>query len=220
VRDKRDPSAGRVVEGEQRHAEERTHRRAQRLGPRCIGGTLRESDESRTERSGRTDERAQVARIADPPERKTDLRHRCARQILASEDADHTRRMAQRGDLGQQGRLHVLFGDEHLDRLNPGVERRLHEVLALRNEEPKLFAPAAVVQLANELELLVLARGDQAASEPSADLAQRRRFATLTIEVAWALPAQPSNAPCGFMQRSARAPISPFPRSRRRPADR
>jgi hypothetical protein len=29
--------------------------------------------------------------------------------------------MAQRGHLGQQGRLDVLSGDERLDRLDPGV---------------------------------------------------------------------------------------------------
>jgi hypothetical protein len=69
--------------------------------------------------------------------------------------------MTQRGHLGEQGRLHVLSGDEHLDRLEPHVECRLDEILALRDEEPELVAPAAVVQLPDELELLVLARGDQ-----------------------------------------------------------
>jgi hypothetical protein len=69
--------------------------------------------------------------------------------------------MAQHGDLGQQGGLHVLAGDEHLDRLDPRVERRLDEILTFGDEEPELVAPAAVVQLPDELELLVLARGDQ-----------------------------------------------------------
>jgi hypothetical protein len=74
-----DPAAGCVVEGEERHAEERTHRRAQRLGAGRVGATFRQSDKGRTQRSGRTDERAHIPRIADVPERKTDLRHGRAR---------------------------------------------------------------------------------------------------------------------------------------------
>jgi len=64
-------------------------------------------------------------------------------------------------DLGQEHRLDVLAGDEQLDRLDPGVDRRLDEILTLRDEEPELVAPAAVLQLADELELLVVERGDQ-----------------------------------------------------------
>src|SRR6266550_7164761 len=79
--------------------------------------------------------------------------------------------MAQRGYLGQQGRFHVLSRDKRLDRLDPCREGRLHEIFTFSDEEPELVAPAPVVQLPDELELLVLARGDQAASEPSADLA-------------------------------------------------
>jgi len=69
--------------------------------------------------------------------------------------------MPERRDLGQKRRLDVLSGDEQLDRLDPGVERRVHEILTFRDEEPELVAPAAIVQLANELELLVVERGDQ-----------------------------------------------------------
>jgi hypothetical protein len=69
--------------------------------------------------------------------------------------------MAQRGHLGQEGGLHVLSCDEHLDRLDSRLEGRIHEIFTLRDEEPELVAPAAVVQLPDELELLVLARGDQ-----------------------------------------------------------
>ena len=105
------------------------------------------------------------------PERKPDLGHRTEGQIVTPEDADHTWRMTQRRDLGQQGRLHVLAGDEHLDRLDATAERSLDEIFSLGDEEPELVAPAPVVQLSDELELLVFAGGDQAASEASADLA-------------------------------------------------
>jgi len=64
-------------------------------------------------------------------------------------------------DLGQERRLDVLTGDEQFHRLDPGVERSTDKILALRDEEPELVAPAAVVQLADELELLVVERGDQ-----------------------------------------------------------
>jgi len=37
----------------------------------------------------------------------------------------------------------------------------VHEILTFRDEEPELVAPAAIVQLADELELLVVERGDQ-----------------------------------------------------------
>jgi hypothetical protein len=61
----------------------------------------------------------------------------------------------------QQARLDVLPRDEELGRIQSCVHAGLDEILALRDEEPELVAPAAVVQLADELELLVLARGDQ-----------------------------------------------------------
>src|SRR5216683_5989979 len=127
--------------------------------------------------------------------------------------------MAERRDLGQERRVDVLSGDEHFDRLDPAVDSRLHEILTLCDEEPELVAPAAVVQLPDELELLVVERSDQDCWA-GADLARRRRFATPTIKVAWALPAQPSNAPRWFTKRFARAPPSPFARWRRRPAGR
>jgi hypothetical protein len=69
--------------------------------------------------------------------------------------------MAQHGDLGQKGGLHVLSGNEQLNRFDLHVEGRLDEILTLRDEEPELVAPAAVLQLADELELLVVERGDQ-----------------------------------------------------------
>jgi len=69
--------------------------------------------------------------------------------------------MAERRDLRQQGGLDVVARDEHVDSVEPAGERGIDEVLALDEEEPELVPPAALVQLADELELLVVARGDQ-----------------------------------------------------------
>jgi len=69
--------------------------------------------------------------------------------------------MTERRHLGEQRRLDVLSGDEHLDRLMAALAGRLDQVLPFRDEKPELVPPAAVVQLPNELELLVLAGGDQ-----------------------------------------------------------
>jgi hypothetical protein len=69
--------------------------------------------------------------------------------------------MSERRDLCQQLRLDVFTGDQQLGRLDPDRRRCVNDVLALGNEETELLAPAAVVELPDELELLVLARGDQ-----------------------------------------------------------
>jgi len=100
--------------------------------------------------------------------------------------------VTERGDLRQQLGVDVLAGDQQLCRLDAGCAGSLDEILTLCCEKAELVAPAAVLQLADELQLLVVARGDQALS---ADLALRRRLATPTREVARAPPAQPSNAP-------------------------
>jgi hypothetical protein len=63
--------------------------------------------------------------------------------------------MRERRDLRQQFCGDVLARHEQLDSRDAG--RRLDEILALRNEEPELVAPAPVVELADELELLVVA---------------------------------------------------------------
>jgi hypothetical protein len=68
-----------------------------------------------------------------------------------------------RRHLGEQRRLDVLAGDEQLDRLG---RRGVDEILALTGEEPELVPPAPLVQLADELELLVVARGDQGRAAP------------------------------------------------------
>jgi len=47
--------------------------------------------------------------------------------------------------------------DEQLDRLDAGGGGRLDQVLALRDEQPELVAPAPVAELADELEPLVVA---------------------------------------------------------------
>jgi hypothetical protein len=63
--------------------------------------------------------------------------------------------MRQRRNLGEQLRQNVLPGDEQLDRLDPRIEGRLDEILALGRELPELVSPAARLQLADELERLV-----------------------------------------------------------------
>jgi hypothetical protein len=63
-----------------------------------------------------------------------------------------------RRDLRQQPRLDVLARDEQLDRLGC---RGVDEILAFAGEEFELVAPAPLVQLADEFQLLVVARGDQ-----------------------------------------------------------
>jgi hypothetical protein len=73
--------------------------------------------------------------------------------------------MSERRDLGEQRRLDVLTGNQTLDLLEAAIERGDDEVLALEEEEPELVAPASLVQLADELELLVVARADQLAAE-------------------------------------------------------
>jgi hypothetical protein len=60
----------------------------------------------------------------------------------------------ERRHLRQQRRLDVLSGHEQLDR--PDAVGR-EQILALDDEQPKLVAPAPVVELADELEPLVVA---------------------------------------------------------------
>jgi hypothetical protein len=67
----------------------------------------------------------------------------------------------ERRHLGHELRRDVLAGDEQLDRLDARVTRGVDEVLAFGDEQPELVAPAPVVELADELEPLVVARGDQ-----------------------------------------------------------
>jgi hypothetical protein len=75
--------------------------------------------------------------------------------------------MTERRDLGQQVRRDVVTGDEQLDRVDPGADRRVDEVLALDGEQPRFLARLARREkLPDEPELLVLARFDQALRRP------------------------------------------------------
>jgi hypothetical protein len=63
--------------------------------------------------------------------------------------------MRERRYLGEQPRRDVLARDEQVDRLE--ARRRLDEVFPLRDEQPELVTPAPFVELADELEPLVVA---------------------------------------------------------------
>jgi hypothetical protein len=65
--------------------------------------------------------------------------------------------MRERRHIGEQRRLDVLSRNEQLD----GVDVLREQVLPLDDEQPELVAPAPVVELADELEPLVVAGGDQ-----------------------------------------------------------
>jgi hypothetical protein len=58
----------------------------------------------------------------------------------------------------------VLSGDEDVSRLEPSGKAGLEQILPLDREQPELVSPAPVVELADELEPLVVAGGDQLAS--------------------------------------------------------
>ena len=73
--------------------------------------------------------------------------------------------MRRRRDLREEPRVDVRSGAQQLDRLGG---RRVDGVLALDEEETELVTPAPVVQLAHELELLVVARDDHAHSNHAA----------------------------------------------------
>jgi hypothetical protein len=69
--------------------------------------------------------------------------------------------MRERRYLREQLGGNVLSGDENVRRLEPGGEPGLEQILPLDREQPELVPPAPVVELADELEPLVVARGDQ-----------------------------------------------------------
>jgi len=142
-------------------AEQGAHRRTQRLWARGIGGALRQCDEGRPQGVGRPDERADVAGIRDVPQREPDVGQRIDRQVIPPEDADHPWRVGERRHFREQCRLDVLARDQQFDRRDACSLSSGYQILTLRDEEPELVPPAAILQLADELELLVLARGDQ-----------------------------------------------------------
>jgi hypothetical protein len=132
------PRTWRIVERDDRHAEDCTRRRTQRPRARGVGAARRQRDPG-AERVCRTKQRADVPRIADVPQRKREWQ-RPARQVVAPVDADHARRVTERRQLGDKGGIDVLARDEQFDRLDAGGSRGLDEVLALANEEPFLLA--------------------------------------------------------------------------------
>jgi hypothetical protein len=99
------------------------------------------------------------------PEREPDLGQRVDRQVLSPENADHARRVGECRHFREQCRLDVLARDQELDRLDACSLGGDDQILTLRGEETELVPPAAVLQLADELELLVLAGGDQVDGE-------------------------------------------------------
>jgi hypothetical protein len=69
--------------------------------------------------------------------------------------------MPERRHLRQQLRSDVVPGDEDVGGLEPRGEPGIDRVLSLDREQPELVTPVPVVELADELEPLVVARGDQ-----------------------------------------------------------
>jgi hypothetical protein len=67
--------------------------------------------------------------------------------------------MPERRHLCEQLGLDVLAGDEEVDRGR--VARSRNEILPFDDEQPELVAPAPVMELADELEPLVVAGSDQ-----------------------------------------------------------
>jgi hypothetical protein len=65
--------------------------------------------------------------------------------------------MRQRGHLGEEVRRDVLTSDQPVDGFEAGGETGLDEILSLDRKQPELVAPAPVVELADELEPLVVA---------------------------------------------------------------
>jgi hypothetical protein len=65
--------------------------------------------------------------------------------------------MGESRDFREERRLDVLARDEQLDGLDACSLSGGDQILTLSDEEPEFVPPAAVLQLADELELLVLA---------------------------------------------------------------
>ena len=84
-----------------------------------------------------------------------------AGQVGAAVDGDHPRRMRRARDVGEQLRLDVLA---RRAAGRPARGGRRDRVLALDEEEPELVAPAPVVQLADELQALVVLARDHASA--------------------------------------------------------
>ena len=146
--------SGQHLELRQRHTERRAHSRPQRLRAKRIGAALGQHH-ARAEGVGGAQQRAHVPRIGHAPQGERLVGS--PQHLAPAEDADDARRMSERRNLCQQPPLDILAGDEQLVRLVARCERGVDQILALGDEQPELVAPTALVQLANELELLVLA---------------------------------------------------------------
>ena len=134
--DERDPPAGSVVPPDERHPEDRSGRRPERPRTDGIGAAGRESD-SGPEGVRRTQERPDVARVTDLPERERDL-PRAGRQVVSAEDGDDTWRVPEGRHLAEELGTDILARDETLDGLDARGQRSLDEVLTLGCEEPGL----------------------------------------------------------------------------------
>ena len=98
------------------------------------------------------------------PEAQPDRRTESSRKVGLPEDGDHAGRVAERRELGHEGRLNLLrlpepVGErrslgvhEHLDGLDPRIQSGLDQVLALADEEAELFALAPSRELPDELQ--------------------------------------------------------------------
>src|SRR5581483_9827573 len=162
VRDERDLPPCQLPEREQRHPEDGAGGGPERLGRHGVGAALRQRYD-RSEGVGGAHERSHVPGIPHPahPEPKyqavTWLR---SGEVGAAEDGRDARWMRKVGGAGEELGQDVLARHEQVDGLHPGAPGRLDEVLALGDEQAELRPPAVVVQLADELEPLVVSRGD------------------------------------------------------------
>jgi len=159
ARHERDPFPLGLVERVQMHAEDRPHRRADRLGPGWIRAAFGQRNAS-GECVGRPQQRSDVPRVSDVPERERDGT-RSVWEIVAPKDGDDPWWMRERRHLCEQLGRDVLARDKHVRRLNPGDQTSLEQILPLDRKQPELVPPAPLVELADELEPLVVAGGDQ-----------------------------------------------------------
>jgi hypothetical protein len=70
--------------------------------------------------------------------------------------------MRERRRRGEELRGDVDACGQSVDRLDPRRRRGVDEILSLDDEQPELVARAPVAELADELQPLVVTRGDQA----------------------------------------------------------
>ena len=113
------------------------------------------------------DQGADVPRVGEAPEGEAGVADG-GREVGAAVDADRASGMRQRRDAGEQGLLDRLTGDEEVHGLDPRGPGRLDEVLPLGGEQPALVAVLPLSEeLADELQRVVVARGDHGRSHSS-----------------------------------------------------